>query len=683
MRRSGRGETEEMQTIDAQLIERTRDGESEAFGELVGRYRDMVYGLCYHLCGNFEEARDLAQEAFIQAYLKLEQLRDTASFTGWLRQIAINLHKSQTRTPKVMTVVLEEEAEPLPQDEPSGIEAVVQEALQKLKEPERLALTLQYINGYSQAEIGQFLGVRTETVKTRVARARQHLKEEMMAMVEETFNKKKLPEEFAQETVEAAIQRADELQKKGELGNAYWAYRDITNQAGFGPTIRTCEAILQQNPEHAPTHLALGFAMWQAGEPEKALQLFQKILVREPYNQLAYMAIEQLLTVLQRYEELSQFHEERQKTRPWPEAYYHTSLAQGYIGLRDMASAERELRLALAAESHNAQEAARAMLANILMAREAFAEATALLETNVAEAPDSTVAAFFRMNLCRVHYYAGHYEQAIAAIRDTLLKMDVSPKMNMTPEACLYLLERCFFATGRLDEFPAISKELADHSPNPEVAGRLRWYLALFLESRLMGDEARMAFEQLGAIPAQCWRVIVPFGGEQANDMSTIFPPEQEINLAAVYPGKLGIKLHWQRPYIEGLGFELDLHQQIATSAIGALSFPWGVGYAYLEVASSKARNASFRFGASGSSEVWVNGKSVFAGISQSTPDTNVASISLKRGRNGILVKIGVSEESAREHEIRGGHYVWSLFSRITDEAGEPMRDLKFPLGEK
>ena len=191
---------------DGQLVERVRSGDREAFGGLIDRYRDMIYGLGYHLTGDFEAARDLAQEAFIQAYLRLAQLRDPGKFPGWLRQIALNVHRSQLRRQEVATVALEAEAQAAPPNpQPSEIEVVVREALNRLREPERLALTLHYIDGYSHGEIGEFLGVRPETVKTRLARARQHLRTEVMAMVENTFESKKLPEEFTEETVTAVM----------------------------------------------------------------------------------------------------------------------------------------------------------------------------------------------------------------------------------------------------------------------------------------------------------------------------------------------------------------------------------------------------------------------------------------------------------------------------------------------
>jgi len=66
----------------AQLVDRSRSGDQEAFGQLVDHYQHMVYGLAFHLTGSFEEARDLAQEAFVQAYVKLGQLRDAKKFGG-------------------------------------------------------------------------------------------------------------------------------------------------------------------------------------------------------------------------------------------------------------------------------------------------------------------------------------------------------------------------------------------------------------------------------------------------------------------------------------------------------------------------------------------------------------------------------------------------------------------------
>ncbi len=196
---------------DRQLVERVQEGDREAFGYLVDRYRDMVYGLGYHLTHDFEAARDLAQEAFVQAYLKLGQLRDPDRFSGWLRQIATNVHHNQRRRREVSTVALKEAGEIADTPRPSEIEVVVREALARLREPERLTLTLHYINGYSHAEIGEFLGVRPGTIKTRLARARQHLKTEVMAMVEDAFEQNALPPGFQHDVIQAVDNLVERL----------------------------------------------------------------------------------------------------------------------------------------------------------------------------------------------------------------------------------------------------------------------------------------------------------------------------------------------------------------------------------------------------------------------------------------------------------------------------------------
>jgi RNA polymerase sigma-70 factor (ECF subfamily) len=219
-----------MALTDGQLVERVRSGDREAFGDLVGRYRDMVYGLGYHLNHDFEAARDLAQEAFVQAYLKLGQLRDPDRFSGWLRQITTNVHRAHQRRKEVATVTLDEAGAVRDARQPSEIEVVVRDALARLREPERLALTLHYVNGYSHAEIGEFLGVRPETIKTRLARARQHLRTEVMAMVEETFRAKSLGEAFQKDVVgtvrelERDLRRGlpSDLPELGEIVKEHW-----------------------------------------------------------------------------------------------------------------------------------------------------------------------------------------------------------------------------------------------------------------------------------------------------------------------------------------------------------------------------------------------------------------------------------------------------------------------------
>src|SRR5437016_950642 len=72
---------------DADLVTRTRAGDITAFEALVRRYRGLVFGLAYHQLGRFEDAEDAAQEAMVEAYVKLGHLREPERFAGWLRRI--------------------------------------------------------------------------------------------------------------------------------------------------------------------------------------------------------------------------------------------------------------------------------------------------------------------------------------------------------------------------------------------------------------------------------------------------------------------------------------------------------------------------------------------------------------------------------------------------------------------
>jgi len=177
-----------------ELVRRARRGDRDAYGRLVDRYRDMVYGLAYHLTGHFEDARDLTQSAFLQAYSRLPQLREPERFPSWLRRITVNLHGSQTRAGRLRTVPLEQaDAQAV---DPAGSREVgltVRQALMSLREPDRLALTLHYIDGYTHAEIGGFLDTTASVVKARVARARGRLRREMLEMVGASMSEHKLP----------------------------------------------------------------------------------------------------------------------------------------------------------------------------------------------------------------------------------------------------------------------------------------------------------------------------------------------------------------------------------------------------------------------------------------------------------------------------------------------------------
>jgi len=196
-----------MASDEAKLVRRATGGNAEAFAELVRRYRDAVYGYCYHRTGSFEDARDLAQDAFVRAYTCLHQLRDPGRFGGWVRRIAANLCTRWAESRREIAVECIEHPCQVPE---SLNAAVVREALSTLPENERLAVVLHYVNGYSYGDIADFLEVSKGAVRGRLARGREMLKTEVLRMTRETFESNKLDEEFVIEAVKNALQEAQD-----------------------------------------------------------------------------------------------------------------------------------------------------------------------------------------------------------------------------------------------------------------------------------------------------------------------------------------------------------------------------------------------------------------------------------------------------------------------------------------
>ena len=159
----------------------------EAFGELVIRFQDMAFACAFAVLGDVYLAQDTAQEAFVVAWQKLSQLREPAAFPGWFKRIVLTQCNRLTRCKRLQIVPLEHDAKASSIDpgphiaaERNDLFAKVLQAIGALPENERLVTTLFYINGYTQADIGDFLEVPVSTVNKRLYSARQRLKSKVV-----------------------------------------------------------------------------------------------------------------------------------------------------------------------------------------------------------------------------------------------------------------------------------------------------------------------------------------------------------------------------------------------------------------------------------------------------------------------------------------------------------------------
>lgn len=179
-------------SADLALVKRAKRGDLSAFDELVRRYQERIYTTIYHMTANHEDANDLAQETFIKAYQALRSFRGDSTFYTWLYRIAVNktlnFLKQRKNQPQMSLNDLDFNAEHDPDlvalishQTPrraaglAELQEKLNEAMQKLSEIHRLAVTLHDVQGLSHEEISQIMDCNEGTVRSRLFYARQQL----------------------------------------------------------------------------------------------------------------------------------------------------------------------------------------------------------------------------------------------------------------------------------------------------------------------------------------------------------------------------------------------------------------------------------------------------------------------------------------------------------------------------
>jgi RNA polymerase sigma-70 factor (ECF subfamily) len=171
-----------VQRDEQALIERARRGDTEAFGELVWRYRDTVYTLAVRLVGP-DLAPAVTQEALIRAWRAMPRFRGDAALGTWLHRITVNTAWTmRKRAARHETAQLEESIEdPAAGPEHAGVlvgvRADLREALEQLTPGQRAVLVLRDVYGWTHAEVSRELGITQTTAKVRLHRARKRLRE--------------------------------------------------------------------------------------------------------------------------------------------------------------------------------------------------------------------------------------------------------------------------------------------------------------------------------------------------------------------------------------------------------------------------------------------------------------------------------------------------------------------------
>ena len=181
---------------DIYYIEQVLAGKNNAFGYIVDQHKNKAFNLAFRICGNHEEAEELAQDSFLKAYRALNSFKMKSSFATWFYRIVYNTTISHVRLKKKGVLSLED----FPADATDFIgtntneeeaekeyrNSLVNFALQKITEEERGLISLYYYEDMSTDEIADVTGISKSNIKVKLFRARQKMQE----IIEKTEKKK-------------------------------------------------------------------------------------------------------------------------------------------------------------------------------------------------------------------------------------------------------------------------------------------------------------------------------------------------------------------------------------------------------------------------------------------------------------------------------------------------------------
>jgi RNA polymerase sigma-70 factor (ECF subfamily) len=179
---------------DLQSIDEILKGHTMAFGNLVQKYQDRLFNSVSYMVGNTEDARDIVQEALIQAFLNLKTFKGSSAFYTWLYRIAYNVAATQRRRkqPKFSvehtrertgTEPIDDHLGPAEQSELDERGRQVRQGLAQLSEEHRTVLILREIDGCDYETIADILDLPIGTIRSRLHRARIELREELKSVL--------------------------------------------------------------------------------------------------------------------------------------------------------------------------------------------------------------------------------------------------------------------------------------------------------------------------------------------------------------------------------------------------------------------------------------------------------------------------------------------------------------------
>ncbi|MCT2536101.1 RNA polymerase sigma factor SigW [Aquibacillus koreensis] len=178
-----------------EIVKQVKKGDQSAFEDIVNFYQNKVYQICFRMVGNAHEAEDLAQEAFIRAYVNIHTFDDKRKFSTWLYRIATNLSIDRIRKKKpdyfldaevkgtdgldMYSQLPAEQALPEEEVESLELQSYIQQEIMQLPTKYRSVIALRFVDELSLIEISEILNIPVGTVKTRIHRGREALRKRL------------------------------------------------------------------------------------------------------------------------------------------------------------------------------------------------------------------------------------------------------------------------------------------------------------------------------------------------------------------------------------------------------------------------------------------------------------------------------------------------------------------------
>lgn len=185
--------------LESQIIEKAKKGERASFDLLVDKYKERAFALVFNITGNYEDAKDILQEAFVKAYINIKDFRGRSSFYTWFYRILVNISRDFLRRKKAQKGILIEplkfqydEEEEISVDvldsKPDPAEAavnkeiidMVDKAIELLPEKQKIVFILKHIQGMKLTEIAVILNCREATAKVHLFRAVRNLQKSLL-----------------------------------------------------------------------------------------------------------------------------------------------------------------------------------------------------------------------------------------------------------------------------------------------------------------------------------------------------------------------------------------------------------------------------------------------------------------------------------------------------------------------